>query len=334
MSGSATMHEAKSARARASSLRQTGLVAVALTVLMTCPMALAQATLAPLRASVIGNPGKPGIGPVIDSIEFDGNSKVSTETLRMVIQLRTGTPLSASVIQPELDRITDYYRAHGGAYVQPSLLETSLNHAKVIFLIREGVVAMERPEEAPPPEFFKKYFGNTLICAATQTNNDLCHMWFESDGTFLIIDANGAYTGTWKTGKVRADGRVPICRYWDLTEFELPAELRPAPMVRPAPVPAANASAAGVANTSPAPRAARICETRNFRTTCTSYPDVSVLSPELQRKAARTRLQANHDEGSCYSHGPHEVGDAWWEWDNHSPGQLGLDREILLPGRQ
>ncbi|MFT3807384.1 hypothetical protein [Arenimonas sp.] len=167
------------------------------------------------------------------------------------------------------------------------------------------------------------------MCAAAQTGNDLCKLWLNADGTFLIFDANGAYTGKWVAGKTRADGRTPICRYWDLSEFQLPEELRAGNMMA-----APAASTAGMAAQPAAPRSARICETKNFRTICTSYPDVSQLSAELQRKATRSRLEMNHEEGSCYAHGPHAIGEAWFEWDNHSPGQLGLDREILLKGQQ
>lgn len=284
----------------------------------------AEPTTPPLMPLVLGNPGQVGVGPVIDVIAYEGNKKVSTKDLEKVVQLKAGTPLSAAVIYPELVRITDYYKDHGGAYVQPSILETAVNHSKVIFQIHEGVTPIEGPEEAPLSANMKNFLGNTLICAAAQTGNDLCHLWLNKDGTFMIFDANGAYTGKWKAGKVRADGRTPICRYWDISDFQMPDELRAGGM----PMPAANP--AGVN----APRSARICETKNWRTICTSYPDVSKLSPELQRKANRSRLQMNNEEGSCYAHGAHEMNTAWFEWDNHSPGQLGLDREILLPGQQ
>lgn len=287
----------------------------------------------PLMPLVLGNPGQPGVGPVVDVIEFQGNKKLSTNELQKLVQLKPGTPLSASVVYPELQRITEAYQAQGGAYVQPSILELSLNHAKVIFQIHEGVTPSEGPESAPLPKNMQNFLGNTLVCAAAQTGNDLCKLWLNADGTFLIFDANGAYTGKWVAGKTRADGRTPICRYWDLSEFQLPEELRAGGMMAPA-QPAATGMTAASPATPAAPRSARICETKNYRTTCTSYPDVSKLSAELQRKAGRSRLQMNNEEGSCYAHGPHAIGEAWFEWDNHSPGQLGLDREILLKGQQ
>jgi hypothetical protein len=280
-----------------------------------------QPTPAPLRAAVLGAPGTAGVGPVIDRVEFAGNSKISDAELNAVVSLPPGTPLSAVVVQEQLDRIRALYEGHGEAYVQPSILELALNHVRVIFQIHEGVTAMEESEAAPAPAFLDKYFGNTLVCAAAQTSNDLCHMWLNRDGTFIIFDPNGAHSGHWRAGKIRADGRVPICRYWDLSAFVLPAELQSKP-------------------TGPPPTASgarpmtRICETHNFRTTCTAYPDINQLSAELQRKAHQTMIESRHEEGICYAHGPHEVGDVWFEWDDPLPGQIGLDREMLLPGQQ
>ncbi|MGC3980481.1 MAG: POTRA domain-containing protein [Steroidobacteraceae bacterium] len=287
----------------------------------------------PLMPLVLGNPGQVGVGPVIDKIAFEGNRKIKTAELEKIVQLKTGTPLSASVVYPELERITEAYKAQGGAYVQPSILELSLNHAKVIFQIHEGVTPSEGPESAPLPKNMQNFLGNTLVCAAAQTGNDLCKLWLNKDGTFVIFDPNGAYTGKWVAGKTRADGRTPICRFWDLTDFQLPDELRGSGMMAPAPQ-AAAAAGMTAAPAATAPRSARICETKNFRTICTVYPDVSKLSPELQSKAGRSRVQINHEEGSCYAHGPHAIGDVWFEWDNYSPGQVGLDREILLKGQQ
>ena len=206
--------------------------------------------------------------------------------------------------------------------MQPSILETSLNHVRIIFQIHEGSAPRELSEEAPAPAFLDKFFGNTLICAATQTGNDLCHMWLERDGSFIIFDPTGAHSGHWKTGVVRTDGRVPLCRYWDLTNFKMPAELQTTSMPM------------GPPRRPGAPVPAMICTTTNFRTSCVNYPDRSKLTPTQQRLASRTMLQTRNEDGICYAHGPHEVGAVWFEWDDPLPGQLGLDREMLLPGHQ
>lgn len=276
-----------------------------------------------LEPAALGKPGQEGIGPTIDSIAFQGNKRVPTAQLEQGLQLKVGTPLSAAAIYPELERLTQLYDAQGGAYVQPRIDEISVNHARVTFEIHEGVTPSEGSQSAPVPKRFDALFGNTLACTAAQTSNDLCHTWLKRDGTFIIFDPSGAHTGHWTAGKVRADGRIPICRYWDESDFKLPAELALPPM-GPPPAPAG----------APPTTSVRLCTTKNFRTTCTNYPDVQQLSPELQRKAKLTMLQLRHEEGICYAHGPHQVGEVWFEWDDPLPGQIGLDREMLLPGHQ
>jgi len=89
----------------------------------TCALAAdTQPLLSPPRAAVLGAPGTAGVGPVIDQVGFTGNSSVSVADLSAVVSLPMGTPLSATVIQEQLDRISAYYEGHGGAYVQPSIL--------------------------------------------------------------------------------------------------------------------------------------------------------------------------------------------------------------------
>ena len=299
--------------------RLGGAFILAISIFAAAPAA--KAADPPLPA-VLGPPGVAGKGPVIDRFSFEGNHKVSDQALTAVVDLPAGTPLSTFLIQPQLEKIAAYYRAYGGAYVQPSILETSLNHARVIFQIHEGAAPRELPEEAPPPAFLDKFFGNTLICAAAQTGNDLCHMWLERDGSFIIFDPTGAHSGHWKAGVVRPDGRVPLCRYRDLSNFRAPAELQIKPVLPPiVPKPGA-------------PTPVMLCTTANFRTSCVTYPDRSKLTPDLQRLASQPSLQTSHEQGTCYAHGPHEVGAVWFEWDDPLPSQLGLDREMLLPGHQ
>jgi hypothetical protein len=276
----------------------------------------------------MGNPGIAGLGPVIDGFSFEGNRKVSNAELAALIQLKPGTPLSSVVIQPELVRITDHYRAHGGAYVQPSIVETSYGHATVIFQVHEGAVrSTAGSEPQQPPAFADKFWGNTMVCAAAQSGNDLCHNWMMADGSLIIFDANGVHKGRWQAGKVLADGRVPICRYWEGNTVPLPPEIVAAKGPPPGPPPAA-------AGAPPAPRPMRICRNVEFEMQCKTVTDPGLLTAEEKRIAGLAMVERNREIGSCYSHGPHEVGDVWFEWDDYAPGQLGLDRQMLMPGHQ
>jgi hypothetical protein len=271
----------------------------------------------------MGAAGQPGKGPVIDAFSFTGNHKVRSAQLEQLVQLKPGMPLSSVLIQPELERLTAYYKDHGGAYIQPSILENSLNHVRVIFQVHEGVKWYSAGSEPqPPPRFLDAYWNNTMVCAAAQTGNDLCHIWLMKDGTFIIFDPNGVHRGKWKAGKVMADGRVPLCRYWEGQTVTLPPEI------------VAAKGATGPPRLPGAPQPARICKVVDFQMKCSTYPDIEQLSDDQRRVASMSMVDRNREIGSCYSHGPHQLGDVWFEWDDYAPGQLGLDRQMLVPGHQ
>jgi hypothetical protein len=305
----------------------------------------------------IGNAGVVGKGPVIDEFSFEGNIKASSAELARIVQIMPGVPLSSMLVQPELERITAWYKDRGSAYVQPSILEKSLNHVRVIFQIHEGKQWMSAGSvPQPAPAFMEPYWGNTMVCAAAQTSNDLCHMWLMKNGRFIIFDPNGVHPGTWEAGKVMADGRVPICRHWEGQTVQLPPEIvaakngGAAPGGAPGPANAAPGGApARAGGPAGAPggampgagagagggmRGARLCKIIDFQMQCTAYPDVTQLDADQKRIASLGMVERNKEVGSCYSHGPHKVGDVWFEWDDYAPGQLGLDRQMLLPGHQ
>ncbi|MGC3982343.1 MAG: POTRA domain-containing protein [Steroidobacteraceae bacterium] len=252
--------------------------------------------------------------PVVDEITFKGNTKISSNELRKLVQLQIGREVSGSLIAPELERLMDAYKGKGGALVAPDVQEIKLNHLRVVFQVFEGGTAQVPVDDRGVPLYLYKYFGNTLICAAAGTSNDLCHTWMYEDGRMIQIDSNGAHTAHWVVGPVLADGRVPICQYWDTGRIVMPAELRAYTGLR---WPAGN-----------------VCTTENYKTVCRNYDDLSKESADTQRKGMRDMAQRFQEEGVCYPHGEHEVGTAWFEYGTPLPGQLGMDREILIPGHQ
>lgn len=183
----------------------------------------------------------------------------------------------------------------------------------------------------------ENYYGNTVVCAAAQTGQDLCHLWLYPDGSFINFDQNGAHTGHYTVGPVRADGKVPVCQYWDTTNMMVPKELQtPMPGAAPQGGPPAGNAPAG------APQAAAaagmgagvmVCKNENHRTTCTRGVDPSTLS-EADKKASQMSMGDRFYNGMCYPLGPHNVGDMWFEFDDPLPGQWGLDRMFMLPGHQ
>lgn len=168
----------------------------------------------------------------------------------------------------------------------------------------------------------ENYYDNTLVCAAAQSGQDLCHLWLNRDGTFINFDANAAHTGHYTVGPVRADGKVPVCQYWDS-----PKNVNPPELITPMGPPAA----AGMGAATPA--TVMICKNENHRTNCTRGVDPGTLSDE-DKKAANRSMGERFYNGMCYPLGPRNVGDMWFEDDDPLPGQLGLDKMFLLPGRQ
>ena len=171
---------------------------------------------------------------------------------------------------------------------------------------------------ADEPDPLENYYGNTLVCAAAQTGNDLCHLWLKRDGSFINFDRSGGHAGHYKVGPKRSDGKVPVCQYWDTPNMVVPKELDTPLHLPPSPPGEENY--------------VLMCKTENYRTTC-GRVDPARLSPDDRKIAGRSMGERFH-AGMCYPLGPHAVGDIWFEADDPLPGQLGKDKVMLLAGHR
>ena len=190
------------------------------------------------------------------------------------------------------------------------------------------VASAQEAAPKPPPaaeRVLENYYGNTLVCAAAITGNDLCHLWLNRDGTFINIDPTGGHAGHYRVGPVRADGKVPVCLKWDTPNLVMPPEIGLRAPPRP---PGGGASAVAPDR----PPLAMMCKTAGFRTTCTRV-DPATLSAEDRKIAMRTMGERFHN-GMCYPLARKTVGDTWFEDDDPLPGQAGKDKLLLLPGRR
>ena len=160
------------------------------------------------------------------------------------------------------------------------------------------------------------YFGNTLVCAGAITGNDLCHLWLNRDGTFIQIDPTGGHAGHYRVGPVRADGKVPVCLYWDTPNMVMPPGLLPLPGATPA------ASPGRVT-------AAILCRTSHFLTTCSRVDPASLSATERRMTSMGQRFH----HGMCYPLADNRVGAIWLESDDPLPAQGGKDKLLLVPGR-
>jgi hypothetical protein len=256
---------------------------------------------------------------VVQEIRIQGNHAIAREEIIRVMALKGGSPLSRAAVVADVKQIEALYQQTSKiADVATDLTHPGEHegHPRTVltFTITEG--ASPRPVE-PEGDPLEIYFDNTLVCAAASSGKDLCHLWLNRDGTFINFDAGEAKTGHYTTGPMRPDGKVPVCQYWDSPDMVTPAEIAPRmgpPVAMPATV-------------------GTLCTTEDFRTTCHRPVELAALPPEQQVIAKRTMGERFY-QGMCYPIGPHRIGDDWFEADDPLPGELGMDRVLLIPGRQ
>ncbi len=80
--------------------------------------------------------------PVINRISFEGNHKLSDESLTQEIQLRPRIVYTREKVQGDVKRILDLYRHNGrfGATVEPKVIPLEQNRVDLVFEINEGPV--------------------------------------------------------------------------------------------------------------------------------------------------------------------------------------------------
>ena len=83
-----------------------------------------------LTVSVVEN-------PIINQIEFEGNSKVSQKDLEKEVQLKPRTVFTRSRVQADVQRIIELYRRNGkfAASVDPQIIQRPQNRVDLIFSI-------------------------------------------------------------------------------------------------------------------------------------------------------------------------------------------------------
>ena len=78
--------------------------------------------------------------PVINRVAFEGNSKLSDETLNNEVQLKTRGVYTRQKVQADVGRILDLYRRNGrfAATVDPKIIKLDQNRVDLVFEINEG----------------------------------------------------------------------------------------------------------------------------------------------------------------------------------------------------
>lgn len=165
------------------------------------------------------------------------------------------------------------------------------------------------------------YYGNTVICAGGEDGRDLCHVWFERDGSMVNIDPSGIHKGHYIRSPVGADGKVRLCFFYDTPVMVIPPEaMAPPPGTEPA-------------GPRTIPRGGLVCTIKDFRSICALHEDVDSLSEEDRRKTRMTIAERFH-AGMCYPFAAKQPGDSWYEEDDPMPSQNGIDKLFLVKGHR
>ncbi len=78
--------------------------------------------------------------PIINRLAFEGNRRITDETLRDEVKLRPRVVFTRSRVQADLQRIMDIYRRSGrfSATVEPKVIQLPQNRVDLVFEINEG----------------------------------------------------------------------------------------------------------------------------------------------------------------------------------------------------
>lgn len=78
--------------------------------------------------------------PIINEIAFEGNKRLSSETLTGIVESKSRSVLTTARVQSDVQRIIDAYRASGRyrATVTPKIIDLPQNRVNLVFEINEG----------------------------------------------------------------------------------------------------------------------------------------------------------------------------------------------------
>lgn len=120
--------------------------------------------------------------PIINRIAFEGNDRITDETLNQEVQLRPRVVYTRTRVQNDVKRILDLYRRSGrfAATVEPKVIPLPQNRVDLVFEINEGkVTAIERITFIG-----NKVFNSARLRSVTQTAESAWWRLLSSDDTY------------------------------------------------------------------------------------------------------------------------------------------------------
>ncbi len=82
--------------------------------------------------------------PIVNRVAFEGNSRISEDTIRAEVQLRPRSVFTPAAAQADRQRILDLYARRGrfAARVEPKVIELDQNRVDLVYEISEGEIAL------------------------------------------------------------------------------------------------------------------------------------------------------------------------------------------------
>ncbi len=120
--------------------------------------------------------------PVINRIAFEGNHKLSDETLNQEIQLKPRTVYTRTKVQSDVKRVLDLYRRNSrfAATVEPKLIPLEQNRVDLVYEIDEGPSTGIRSVNF----VVNRVFGASRLREVIQTKESRWYRFFSSDDNY------------------------------------------------------------------------------------------------------------------------------------------------------
>ena len=120
--------------------------------------------------------------PIINRLAFEGNSRLSDETLQQEIQSRPRVVYSRAKVERDVNRILELYRRSGrfAATVNPKVIELPENRVDLVFEIKEGGVTLVQKIN-----FVGNHaFGDDALKNVIMTKENRWYRFFATDDTY------------------------------------------------------------------------------------------------------------------------------------------------------
>jgi outer membrane protein insertion porin family len=120
--------------------------------------------------------------PIINRLAFEGNSRLSDETLQQEIQSRPRIVYSRATVERDANRILELYRRGGrfAATVQPKVIQLPENRVDLVFEISEGGITL-----IEKINFVGNHaFGDDSLKSVIMTKETRWYRFFATDDTY------------------------------------------------------------------------------------------------------------------------------------------------------